>query len=83
MSSFRPYLRAPGPLSTERRAEIWRRMLEIRAEQVFTIGVVAAVPQPVVINKRLRNVPERGIYNWDPGAHFGIHRPDTFWFDEE
>ena len=27
MSSFRPYLRAPGPLSTERRAEIWRRIL--------------------------------------------------------
>jgi len=24
-------------------------------------------------------VPEKGFWNWDPGAHFGIYRPDTFW----
>ena len=24
-----------------------------------------------------------GIYNWDPGAYFGIYRPDTFWFDRQ
>jgi peptide/nickel transport system substrate-binding protein len=54
-------------------------MLTIRAEQVFTIGTVQGVPQPVVISNRLRNVPKEGIYNWDPGAHFGVYRPDTFW----
>ena len=27
-------------------------------------------------------MPEKGIYNWDPGAFFGIYRPDTFWFSE-
>ena len=66
---------APG-----RRAAIWRRMLEIHADQAYSIGVVAAIPQPVVVNARLRNVPERGLYNWEPGAHLGIHRMDTFWF---
>jgi len=66
--------------SREQREKIWRRMLDINADQVFTIGVVAAVPQPVVINNTLRNVPKVGIYNWSPGAHFGIYRPDTFWF---
>ena len=30
---------------------------------------------------KLRNVPEEGIYNWDPGALFGIYKPDGFWFD--
>jgi peptide/nickel transport system substrate-binding protein len=25
-------------------------------------------------------VPQEGFYNWDPGAFFGIYRPDTFWF---
>ena len=57
-------------------------MLEIRADNVFTIGIVSGVPQPVVVDDRLRNVPEKGIYNWDPGAHFGIYRPDTFWFED-
>lgn len=69
--------------TAETRAEmerIWHRMLEIHSEQVFTIGVVAGVPQPVVVSNRLRNVPEEGIYNWDPGAYFGIYEPDTFWF---
>ncbi len=71
-------------LASEEAAErrrIWLEMLEIHADQQFVIGVVAGVPQPVLINKRLRNVPTEGIYNWDPGAHLGIYRPDTFWLD--
>lgn len=62
-------------------AAIWEQMLSIYAEQVFTIGIVRGVPQPVVARNTLHNVPEKGIYNWEPGAHFGIHHVDTFWFD--
>ncbi len=62
------------------RKKIWDRMLEIHAEQVYTIGVVAGVPQPVVIKQSLRNLPEKGLYNWDPGAFFGIYHPDCLWF---
>lgn len=62
------------------RTEIWHRMLSIHADQVFTIGLIAAVKQPIVVANRLRNVPVEGIYNFDPGAFFGIYRPDTFWF---
>jgi len=67
--------------SHEERTRIWQRMLEINADQQFTIGIVAAVPQPVVVSNHLENVAEKGIYCWDPGAHFGIYKPDTFWFD--
>lgn len=65
----------------ERQTTIWHRMLDIRADQQFSIGTVRRVPQPVVVNDRLRNVPEEGIYNWEPGAFFGVYRPDTFWFE--
>jgi peptide/nickel transport system substrate-binding protein len=64
----------------EERATIWHRMLHIYAEQQFIIGVVSGVPQPVVARDTLVNVPEKGFYNWDPGAFFGIYHPDTFWF---
>ena len=67
---------------TAARRAVWERMLEVRADNVFSIGIVSGVPQPVVVDARLRNVPEKGIYNWDPGAHFGIYRPDTFWFED-
>jgi len=59
---------------------VWERMLEIHADQVFSIGIIAAVPQPVASSIRLQNLPKHGIYNWEPGAHFGIYQPDTFWF---
>ena len=65
--------------SDDVRAGIWRHILDIYSEQVFSIGLVSGVPQVVVVNKRLHNVPSEAIYNWDPGAHFGIYRPDTFW----
>ncbi len=68
-------------LSDADRVRIWRRILEIQAEQVFTIGLIADVRQPVVISNSLRNVPAEGVYNWDPGAFFGVYRPDLFWFD--
>ena len=67
----------------EERSKIWDRMLTIRAEQTPTIGLISGVPQPVVVNRHLRNVPVKGVYNWEPGAHFGIYRPDTFWFAEK
>jgi peptide/nickel transport system substrate-binding protein len=66
----------------DERAKIWHRMLQIHAEQQFVIGVVNGVAQPVVVRNTLRNVPEKGIYNWDPGAFFGIYRPDSFWFSK-
>ncbi len=56
-------------------------MLEIHAEQVyFDRHSSPACSSRWSVNNRLRNVPAEGIYNWDPGAFFGIYRPDTFWF---
>lgn len=63
------------------RLNIWFKMLHVWAEQTFTIGIVANVPQPVVVSDHLHNVPEKAIYAWDPGAHFGLFKPDTFWVD--
>jgi peptide/nickel transport system substrate-binding protein len=71
-----------GSASPQQQSEIWGKMLQIWADQVFSIGTVAAVLQPVVISDKLRNVPRKGIYNWNPGAYFGIYKPDQFWFDE-
>jgi len=65
--------------SREERARIWHRMLGIHCDQQYVIGVISGVSQPVVVRNTLRNVPEKAIYNWDPGALLGVYRPDTFW----
>jgi peptide/nickel transport system substrate-binding protein len=69
-------------VSTSRaeQAAIWHEILALHADRQFTIGVVSGGRQPVVYARRLRNVPEEALFNWDPGAKFGIHRPDTFYF---
>ncbi len=67
--------------TTAKRTDIWHEMLKIHAEQVYGIGILAQAPQPVVVSNRLRNVPEKAIWAWDPGAHFGVHRMDEFYFD--
>ena len=64
------------------RAEAWREMLAIHADQVFAIGLVASAPQPVVISARLRNFPEKAVYAWEPGGHFGVWRIDEAFFAE-
>lgn len=65
---------------TEVRTEIWEKILTINAEETYTIGIVCCTRQPVVITDALENVPEDAIYAWDPGAHFGVYLPDTFYF---
>lgn len=66
----------------ERRA-IWKEMLAINADQLFTIGVINGTLQPVVASRDLRNVPAEGLYSFEPGAFLGRYMPDAFWFDRK
>jgi peptide/nickel transport system substrate-binding protein len=56
-------------------------MLAIYSDQVYSIGLISGIMQPVAARKSLRNLPNEAVYNWEPGAQFGIYRPDTFWFE--
>jgi peptide/nickel transport system substrate-binding protein len=62
------------------RTIFWQEMLRIHAQQQYGIGILSQAPQPVVVSKDLVNVPEQGIWAFDPGAHFGIHRIDEFYY---
>lgn len=64
------------------KAALWRRMLTINADEALRIGIVSDIDQIVVVSDRLRNVPKTGIFNWNPGAFFGVYHPDTFFFAE-
>ncbi|MEH6631818.1 MAG: ABC transporter substrate-binding protein [Halopseudomonas aestusnigri] len=68
--------------STEEKSAIWNRILLINAEETFSIGLVAEIPQPIVLSSKLKNVPEEAFYNWEPGALMGVYKPDGFWFED-
>ncbi len=63
------------------REEAWHKMLHLFTDQVFTIGTVNATLQPIVHNRRLRNVPRDGQYGYEPLSYLGVYMPDTFWYD--
>src|SRR5918996_3083330 len=69
-------------LDTSQREAIWRDMLEVYGDQVYSIGLISGVLQPVAVRQTLHNVPKEAVYNWEPGAQFGVYRPDTFWFEQ-
>jgi peptide/nickel transport system substrate-binding protein len=68
--------------TTADRKAIWEKMLAIHAEEQFIIGTVSGVMQPIAVSTKLRNVPQRGVFSWDPGAQFGMYRMDEFWFEK-
>ncbi len=62
----------------EEAARIWDDMLELHAQNQWSIGTVSGELQPIVINKRLQNVPETGLFSWEPTSLMGIYRVDEF-----
>jgi peptide/nickel transport system substrate-binding protein len=66
----------------EAREAAWHKILSLWADQVLTIGIVSGVEQLIVVGDKLHNVPEKGIFNFEPGSYFGMYRPETFWLAE-
>jgi peptide/nickel transport system substrate-binding protein len=67
---------------TASRTEVWHRMLSLYTDQVFSIGVVNATLQPIVVSSKLRNMPDKGLYSFDPTCYLGAYGVDTFWLDK-
>ena len=63
----------------ESQEKIWLEMLSIFTDQVYSIGIVSGGLQPIVVSKRLRNLPDEGIWSFEPTLYFGHYLPDTFW----
>ncbi|MEL6751130.1 MAG: ABC transporter substrate-binding protein [Pseudomonadota bacterium] len=61
---------------------VWEEMLSIFTDQVYTIGIVSGGLQPIVVTNSLKNVPEEGIWAFEPTLYFGHYLPDTFYFED-
>jgi|TARA_Y100000310_G_scaffold318411_1_gene372429 peptide/nickel transport system substrate-binding protein len=67
--------------SLERRIFLGKRILRSTADNLWSIGTVGLAPQPVVINARLKNVPEVGWWGWD--TRWSLPYNPSSWFFEE
>ena len=59
-----------------------RKIVNAASENLWTIGTVGQAPHPMVISRRLKNVPTTGIWGWDNRWTLAYH-PSTWYFDED
>jgi peptide/nickel transport system substrate-binding protein len=76
------YRRWRAATTPARKAAVWQDITGAAADAVFTIGTVALVPQPVVVDRRLRNVPLSAPLPADPALALGLYRADQFWLEK-
>lgn len=66
--------------SLERRIFLGKQILGSTADNLWSIGTVGLAPQPVIINARLKNVPEVGWWGWD--TRWSLPYNPSSWFFE-
>ena len=69
-------------LSEEERVKLGKEIIRSHVENLRTIGTVGNVPQPVIVNKKLRNIPEKGLLSWD-WFYLGLYYPEQFFFKQD
>ena len=72
-----------GSRSRDEQEAVWHEMLQMHADQVFSIGTINGAPQPILRARDLRNVPESGLFGYAPTSMLGVYMPDTFWREGE
>lgn len=65
------------------RTRIWHEMLALYTDQVFSIGMVNSTLQPILHSSKLNNVPDEGLYGFEPTCYLGVYLPDTFWYGDK
>jgi peptide/nickel transport system substrate-binding protein len=56
-------------------------MLRNHAENQWVIGTVSGELQPIVVHSKIKNVPPKGLFSWEPTSLMGIYRVDEFFWE--
>ena len=64
-----------------RRLEAGHHLLQVGADNLWTLGTVGLAPHPVVVSSRLKNVIPNGTWGWDNRWTLSYH-PSTWYFED-
>lgn len=68
-------------IDLEERAEIGQWIVRNTVENVTVMSAVMFPPRPLIVSDRLHNVPEDGLWGWDPFLMYAFH-PEQFYIAE-
>ena len=80
--AIRAYEAARQAATAEERKRLFDQVLDIAAEQVWSIGIATAPPKLVVVKDGFKGVPQKALYG-DVFATPGNLAPETFYFEHE
>ena len=66
-------------MDEQERLRLGKEILSTNAEEVWTIGTLANLPKPVIVNDNLRNVPKKFYHSWVLGNI--SHNPEVWYFE--
>ena len=52
---------------------------KMHVDHLWSIGTIGLFPQPVIINAKLKNLPDEGVSSWDWG-YMARYHPEQFYF---
>jgi len=67
----------------DKRVELWQKVFDIHAENVWMIGTNGLHPQFVIKKNYVHNVPETALASWDYGAYFGPSEFYQFFIEKD
>lgn len=82
MTAMEYYRRVCATADLEEQVRLFKPILDIAAEQVWTINVCSTPPVLAVVNNKLRNVPDTAVYSWSflsPGNAY----PEAWYLKED
>jgi peptide/nickel transport system substrate-binding protein len=64
----------------DKQEELFVELLDLHTQHRWKIGIVGEVPRPVVVNNRIRNIPERALCSWAFNRYLGSARLEQLFF---
>ncbi len=76
------YEEASNAPTREEQIELFREVLKIAAEQVWTINIGRSPPTLMAVDRDLKNVPQLAVMNFDFSSPANV-APETFFFETQ
>ena len=63
---------------TEQKNELFHRILELQAENIWVLGLVGGVKETLIVKNHLRNVPDESIFDSLVGRYIGLTAAEQY-----
>ena len=63
---------------TEKKNELFHRILELQAENIWVLGLVGGVKETLIVKNHLRNVPDESIFDSLVGRYIGLTAAEQY-----